>query len=369
MMGFTAKSLVLSLLLGLLPSAAQTAMMTESEHIAELYKENCAVCHGDQGDGQTRARYGLNPPPRDFTSPSAWQELTAERMRTSISQGRPGTGMVAWDKRLTTQQIDGLVGYIRSNFMRKPESDSAAQGAALYKKHCSACHGDKGSGAQWTQYSLNPPPRDFTAPESRAELSLDRMMASVTHGRPGTAMMSFAGRLEAQQIAAVVDYIRSTFMQAGATPMTSAPMASTPAASARPAHPAAPTPAPTPEPVIAADMTLAFPHGLVGDVQRGREFYMNNCFTCHGEQGAGNGPRSNFIKPRPRNFLAVESRQRLNRTALFQAIARGKQGTVMPAWATVLDNQQIADVAEFVFQEFIRSDEQAKKKAPAWRAR
>jgi len=306
-----------------------------TETISTLYQQHCAVCHGEKGDGQSRARYGLNPPPRDFTAARAWDELTPERMRTSIRYGRPGTGMVAWEKQLSTDQIDGLVAYIRDNFMHKPVASS--DGVRLYKKHCAACHGDKGSGAQWTQYSLNPAPRDFTAAAARKELSRERMINSVTHGRPGTAMMSFSKRLSDKQIATIVDYIRDSFMRldTAADPMAVAP---------RTLMVAPP-----------ADMTLAFPHGLMGDIQRGRQFYMNNCFTCHGRQGLGDGPRSGFIHPRPRNFVAAESRRTLNRPALFRAIARGKQGTVMPAWATVLDNQQIADVAEFVFQTFIRS--------------
>jgi mono/diheme cytochrome c family protein len=334
--------------------ALPAVMATET--IATLYQQHCAVCHGEKGDGQSRARYGLNPPPRDFTAARAWDELTPERMRTSIRYGRPGTGMVAWETQLSTDQIDGLVAYIRDNFMRQPVASS--DGVRLYKKHCAACHGDKGSGAQWTRYSLNPAPRDFTAAAAGEELSRERMINSVTHGRPGTAMMSFSKRLSDENIAIIVDYIRGTFMRLG-TAVDSNVAAGNGVAVAQRTLTLAPP----------ADMTLAFPHGLKGDVQRGRMFYMNNCFTCHGRQGLGDGPRSGFINPRPRNFVAAESRRALNRPALFRAIARGKQGTVMPAWSTVLDNQQIADVAEFVFQTFIRSpapvDEQPvlKKKA------
>ena len=43
-----------------------------------------------------------------------------------------------------------------------------------------------------------------------------------------------------------------------------------------------------------------------------------------------------------------------NRPRLFAAITGGKNGTVMPAWGKVLSEQQIADVAEFVFQAFIQ---------------
>ena len=305
-----------------------------------LYKEHCSACHGENGDGQSRARFGLNPPPRDFTSAASRDELTPERMRTSITYGRPGTAMVAWGKRLSKAQIDGLVHYIRTTFMQNPAPSTGEDGARLYKRHCAACHGDRGSGAQWTQNSLNPPPRDFTADRSREELSQERMITSVTYGRPGTAMMSFKKRLTTEQIQSVVGYIRHEFMKVdkGAVQTETAAV-----------------------PATRVDMSLAFPHGLVGDALKGRQFYVNNCYTCHGKKGDGHGPRSSFISPKPRNFLSADSRQRFNRPALFHAISNGKPGTIMPAWSKVLDDQQIADVAEYVFQDFIRPDAVKKK--------
>ena len=34
-----------------------------------LYHDYCSVCHGDKGDGNSHAKQGLVPPPRDFTTP------------------------------------------------------------------------------------------------------------------------------------------------------------------------------------------------------------------------------------------------------------------------------------------------------------
>lgn len=102
-----------------------------------------------------------------------------------------------------------------------------------------------------------------------------------------------------------------------------------------------------------ADMSLPMPLGLKGDPDKGRIFFMSNCFTCHGVKGDGNGPRAYFITPPPRDFLLETSRQRLNRPVLFEAITNGRLGTNMPAWGKVLNNQEIADVAEFVFENFI----------------
>ena len=234
-------------------------------------------------------------------------------------------------------------------------------GQAIYKRHCAVCHGDKGSGAQWTQYSLNPAPRDFTAPQSRAELSRERMLTSVTYGRPGTAMMPFSSRLDAKQIASVVDYIRLSFMSRG-DEATTVPRDSGNGSRAD-------TEGSAPAVLTPVDMSLSFPRGLVGDARRGGEFYMKNCFTCHGREGNGRGPRAAFNNPPPRNFIGDRARATLNRPALFNAITNGKPGSVMPAWGTVLDDQAIADVAEFVFTSFIapNSANQAvseKKKAP-----
>ncbi len=352
-----ALGLALSLFVPMPPEVRAAQAVDASGDAAALYQRHCAVCHGERGDGRSRAQFGLNPPPRNFTTAESWYELSRERMITSVKYGRPGTAMVGWGKRLSDAEIAGVVDYIRSHFMREPEDKAVTLGKRIYKRHCSACHADRGDGSSWARNGLNPPPRDFTSPDSREMLSRERMIVSVRHGRPGTAMMPFASRLTEEEIEAVVDYIRREFMGLGSGSGLAV------AAAAK-----APEPALLEAPVrpfvsAQADMAAAFPHGLTGDAQRGRRFYQENCFTCHGRRGDGKGPRADFIRPPPRDFLGAEARRYLNRPALFQAIARGKPGTVMPAWRTVLDDQQIADVAEYVFTAFIQPG-QARQQDP-----
>ena len=226
----------------------------------------------------------------------------------------------------------------------------------LYQKLCSVCHGDKGDGDSRAAGSFNPRPRNFTAAESATELSRERMIRSVTHGRPGTAMVGHAKKLSPQQIESIVDYIRATFMHLPSGARQS-PLADDKTATLlAPNITTAPLPPDgiTTPPSVAADMTQPLPQKLKGNVESGRVFFMKNCFTCHGVKGDGNGPRAYFIAPRPRNFTSGESRQTYNRPRLFDAISNGKRGTVMPAWSKVLDDQQIANVAEFVFQAYIK---------------
>lgn len=299
---------------------------------ALVYSQYCVVCHGEKGDGDTRVRRGLSAPPRDFTTAQARQELSRERMINSVTHGRSGTAMMPFEERLADSEIAAVVDYILTTFMTGKGGElrptKMARGEQLYMRHCAVCHGDKGSGAMWTQSSLNPPPRNFTA-ALRGELTRERMITSVTYGRPGTAMMSFRKRLSPEEVATVVDYVRESFLgKAADLP-------------------------PEPVRIVAADMSLPFPNGLLGDAEQGKRFFENNCFTCHGKQGDGKGPRSAFINPKPRNFLEPESRQRLNRPALFVAVRDGLRGTVMPSWGKVLNDQEIVNVAEYVFAAFV----------------
>lgn len=312
---------------------------------AVIYHNYCSVCHGDKGDGKSRAQNSLVPPPRNFTTPAAAQ-LSRERIISGIQNGRPGTAMIAWKNQLSPKEVEALADYIRDTFMPATATSGASRGRAVYAKNCAVCHGDKGQGALWAQ--MQPPPRNFTTPQAGAELTRQRMIASVTHGRPGTAMASFKGQLDKGDIEAAVDYIRTSFMAGGDL----AGISGTHAHESRPIVSAAPA-AVAAQPV-SADLSLPLPNGLKGDPAKGAAFYMSNCATCHGALGDGKGPRAYFITPKPRDFLLPASRQALNRPALFNAISHGKLGTEMPAWNKVIEPLEIAHVAEFVFQKFIQ---------------
>ena len=396
-MGKFSYRLIICLALFLPISSLSGAENSKTSEANKLYRENCAICHGDNGDGMTRAISGLRPPPRNFTTIQAALELTRERMIDSVTNGRPGTGMMAHKDRFTPQQIEAIVDYIRTSFMQTPSADHPSvvhqKGAKIYSKNCSVCHGDKGNSAIWAQNGLKPPPRDFTTAEARRILTRDRMIQSVTNGRPGTGMMPFTKKLGKEDIEAVVDYIREAFLKSDSTvasqssnaasssqktprPKVAAASQATPPADAmhRGATPhrgphdlgsqnkGMPTVMPAKLPPAApADMSIPMPKQLKGDIKAGKAFFMNNCFTCHGKTGAGDGPRAYFNIPRPRNFTSPESQQMLNRVRIFYGIKAGRVGTVMPAWGKVLSDQEIATVTEFVFQEFIQVTKNAKE--------
>jgi len=342
------------LLLALGAWAAHPAAAGKDSPPSAIYHNYCSVCHGDNGDGQSRARGSLNPPPRDFTTSQSLSELTRDRMIAAVKGGVPGTAMVGWRTQLDDKQIESVVDYVRDRFMRASSQADASKGRQIYAKTCSVCHGDRGTGSVWASSNLRPAPRDFSTPQARTELTRERMIASVTAGRPGTAMTAFATQLKPPEVEAVVDYIRLAFMRSDSDVGISGTQAhgSTPATAAVP--PVAAAPMATPAPQIKADMSLPLPSGLVGDANAGRRFYDANCATCHGVKGDGKGPRAYFINPKPRNLIAADTRAMFNRPAIYAAVFAGKLGTEMPAWSKVLEPQEMANVSEYVFQTFVQ---------------
>ncbi len=306
-----------------------------------LYHNYCSVCHGDRGDGRSRARGSLIPPPKDFTGEEARRTLTRERIVAAIAAGKPGTAMTGWTTQLDGREIAALADYIRETFMLPRDTESFASGQALYREHCASCHGDRGQGAAGAdgQRRIG----ELSTPDASARLGRAHLLDVIRDGKPGTAMPSFGSRLQPAQIEALAGYVRTALL-----------LASPHDVSGTTAHARGlPAPVRSSAQVQRADPALPLPRGLIGDPARGKRFYNANCATCHGVRGDGQGPRAYFINPKPRVFDSDTSRAELNRPAIFAGVSMGRPGTEMPAWSKVLEEQQIADVVEYVFQAFI----------------
>lgn len=346
----------------------QAETSTSTTNPALIYHNYCSVCHGDKGDGNSHAESSMLPPPANFTLQQTARRLTRKRMIHSVTKGRPGTAMAAWEKQLSAKEIEEVVDYVREFFMPPVGAGDVSRGKKLYAQTCSVCHGDHGQSAKWGSNLLRSRPRNFTTEASRRELSRERMINSVTHGVQGTPMAAFGVQLNAGEIADIVDYIREVFMHAKmpsglsgthayGKPATKKPVAKPSAFSDMGVVNRRLLPknenAPLKKPV---DMSAKLPDNLQGNPKIGHALFIQNCVQCHGIKGNGEGPRAYFIFPRPRDFTRKSSRIRFNRPALYHSISKGKLGTEMPAWDLAMTPQQIADISEYVFQAFIRAD-------------
>ena len=111
----------LGLLICLFSSSIAFADPVDSETGRDIFFKHCKACHGNKGDGKTFAENVLNPPPKNFTSEKSKQQLTEKRMIRSVTYGRKDTAMMPWKSRLTAQEIQAVVNYIRQKLMSYPK--------------------------------------------------------------------------------------------------------------------------------------------------------------------------------------------------------------------------------------------------------
>lgn len=194
---------------------------------ARLYREWCAMCHGETGAGDGPVGRRLDPRPRDFTAglyqlrTTASGELPTDAdLRRVIDEGIPGTAMPGWKNRLTAWARDSLVAYVKSfspffdgpapEPLEIPEppppgpGDLAAGRVVFDSMHCARCHGAEGHGDGPSAAELKD---DFRAPIRPADLTarwrfnggsdLADIYTRLRTGMDGTPMPSYSDALDA----------------------------------------------------------------------------------------------------------------------------------------------------------------------------
>lgn len=216
---------------------------------AVLYHNYCSVCHGDKGDGKSRASGSLSTLPRDFTSADSRRELSRERIAAAVAHGRPGTAMVAWKSQLSPTDIERVSEYVYSRFVQGQapamgatisgtsahggrQADAAStpvradmtaglpnglkgdsrRGGVFYMANCAACHGARGDGAGPRAYFINPKPRNFTEDTSRARFNRIALYAAVSEGKLGSEMPAWNKVATPQQMADVSEFVFQSFV-------------------------------------------------------------------------------------------------------------------------------------------------------------
>ena len=197
----------------LLTASSASFSASAGETGANLFENNCAVCHGEQGKGGTGVPLAL---------PDFQRQVSDEFLYTTIRMGRPGRVMPAFT-RLSDAEVHQIIDYIRSfTHVEKPKNNTARiqgnieHGKQLFAQDCAACHGDHGQGGKGTGVTFSRP-RDL--PILAPALNNPGFLASATdtmikqtllQGREGTPMNPFKGKkVKDQDINDIVSYVRS----------------------------------------------------------------------------------------------------------------------------------------------------------------
>ncbi len=205
------------------------------------YEAECFTCHGHEGDGKGEAYRWTWPKPRDFTSgtykfrstPSG-DPPTDDDIKRTIKKGLPGTSMEAYEKKLTDDEIDGLIEYIKAfseetfEFPGEPIEIGEAppvtdelieKGKKLFKdSKCWECHGKygRGDGEKGWQEKFKDDwgeriyPTSLTNPwEIRNGSTVKDLYRSVTTGLDGTPMASFENAYSNDDRWALAHFLKS----------------------------------------------------------------------------------------------------------------------------------------------------------------
>ncbi|ABF12804.1 MULTISPECIES: FTR1 family protein [Cupriavidus] len=97
---------------------------------------------------------------------------------------------------------------------------------------------------------------------------------------------------------------------------------------------------------LAGGLLAAYPvpmaPGKLPDLQQGAKLYQSQCASCHGVSGHADGPLAAKLSPPPIALADHERAQERSVFALQQIITRGVEGTSMPAFAQLSDEERWA---------------------------
>ena len=101
------------------PAAQAPAAADVSQESLTMFKSRCAVCHGEQGNGNGPGAAALNPKPRDYTNKEWQAKVTDDQIRSVILMGGAAVGKspimpASPDLQAKEDVVNGLVKIVRS---------------------------------------------------------------------------------------------------------------------------------------------------------------------------------------------------------------------------------------------------------------
>ncbi len=156
-----------------------------------IFKQNCAACHGVQGQGQALTFPNL------IDNDWQWGGTYAE-IEQSIRHGRNAV-MVGWQAVLGDDGISHVIEYIK-DMDSLNYSSTSEKGKGLYQQFCIACHGQMGEGNS-----------QLGAPKLADDIWLygdsdNQLIETIANGRNGI-MPAFERRLSDAQIKILVSWL------------------------------------------------------------------------------------------------------------------------------------------------------------------
>jgi len=220
------------------PTPPAPATAAYSENGQQAYLANCALCHGEWGEGDGPLAADLlklsGVRPAQLNNVARLDELGRDQLVSIITLGGGGTHrsnlMPPWGNRLKHEVIGEVADYVMALPTLKPGVPRAtiekylqappgtpAEGRKLFVFYCTMCHGPYGEGngfladSLWARYKVRP--RNLTDSLYFAQKSDQEMYVTIAHGggytRHSFVMPGWSVTLAPAQIKDLVSYVRS----------------------------------------------------------------------------------------------------------------------------------------------------------------
>jgi len=170
------------------------------------FRSYCILCHGDRGDGVSRAAklyVGLNLTIRP---------RPAEYYEKIIRGGGPSVGsapsMPPWQDELSDEQIRDVVTFL--TVLRDP----IRRGEVIYKTNCVQCQGVNGDGRGRAAKLYDPPPADLTISDRTDQYKEKIIRLGGERLRRSSVMPPWEERLSDSEITDLIAYLRTIVVPA-----------------------------------------------------------------------------------------------------------------------------------------------------------
>ncbi len=245
-------------------SAAQQkpAVQKESDPLLargqDLFAKQCAICHGEAGDGLGKFAYLMNPRPRNFQQGDFKLSTTQNQMPSeadllrTISRGMPGSAMPPWAhlpqsdlialaryvRQINVQAVRGRLeersaegrlskGNVPAELARRTEPGAPLvvppepafddlhwyRGRRIYLEACAACHGADGNpipeAVKFDNEGYPVPPRSFVNGIFKGGSEGHQLYARIFKGMKGTPMPAFEGAYTNDEVWDLIHYVQS----------------------------------------------------------------------------------------------------------------------------------------------------------------
>lgn len=279
----------------------------------QIYNYRCYYCHGYSGDAKTLAARFLIPKPRDF-SKSSLALLTKEQMVTMVTHGRKNTAMTSFTKFLTADEISLVVDFIRQEFMQN-------------KLENTRYHTKENGWPDHDKYRA-------AFPFATGEIALDIKQESLTKQQKMGLSLYLSSCITCHDNSRVNDAGAIWQTQSISFPRNNYSFTDFDGftgASTYQIHD-----------------TFALLNSDTSAVKQGEQLFRDNCAFCHAMDGSGQNWIGSFLENKPQNLQDEKFMKYVDRKVLKIMIQKGKVNTSMPAWESVLSEQEIDAIISYI---------------------